>query len=181
MGGDLPPVRFESLGAGHNCSGFACTNREITEWVRRNAHKQHNGGSVRVTCAIPENSSRPIGIYALATVAEDVRNLPGVYHRFRATDYFSALQLVWLATDKGFTGCGLGKMMVGQVIVKFADIGSQIGIPHLILSPAEQAKDRLTKFYGDLGFVPYNDGESMFLSLQEAKDAVGKMRSAAGF
>jgi len=172
----LPPVRYVSLDPNHNCSGFECANREITQWVRSKAHKQHSDGSVRVTCAIPEGSTRPIGIYALATVAEDVRNLPGIYHVFRSTNYFSALQLVWLATDKGFTGRGLGKRMVGQVILTFADVGTKIGIPHLILCPAEQNKDELTAFYQGLGFTSYNDGESMFLSLQAATHAVGEMR-----
>ncbi len=147
--------------------------------MRGKAHKAHNDGAVRVTCAIPDGSARPIGIYALATVAEEVRNLPGIYHSFRASNYFSALQLVWLATDKGFVDRGLGKIMVGQVILKFASIGSQIGIPHLILSPATEDKDRLTAFYEGLGFSPYKDGESMFLSLQSAQDAIQKMGGAA--
>jgi GNAT superfamily N-acetyltransferase len=178
LGDELPPLRYASLEPGHNCAGFKCTNREITQWVRKEAHKRHSDGSVRVTCAVPEGSTRPIGIYALATVAEDVSNLPGIYHIFRASNYFSALQLVWLATDKGFTGRGLGKTLVGQVILKFVDIGSQIGLPHLIVTPAQQDKEELTDFYGELGFTPYNDGESMFLSLQAAQHAVVAMRAA---
>jgi GNAT superfamily N-acetyltransferase len=132
-----------------------------------------------VTCAVPRDSARPIGVYALATVAEDVGNLPAIYHPFRSSNFFSALQLVWLATDKGFTGRGLGKLMVGQVIRVFADVGTKIGLPHLILVPAAEDRVRLTKFYSELGFTTYNDGESMFLSLQSAKDAIQKAEEAA--
>lgn len=134
---------------------------------------------MRVTCAIPEGSVRPIGVYALATVAEEMSNLPGVYHRFRSNKHFSALQLVWLATDRGFEGRGLGSLMVGQVIRKFAEVGNQIGLPHLIVIPANEDHERLMRFYSLLGFSAYNDEEGMFLSLQSATDAIEKVQAAA--
>lgn len=179
MGEPLPPVRFEPLNEGHNCGGFSCTNPEITNWVQNSAHRDHAKGGVRVTCAFFEGQNRPVGVYALATVAEAVENLPGYfYHRFRSGQYFSALQLVWLATDRGFTGRGLGKLMVGHAIRRFADIGTQIGIPHLILIPADQDKERLTEFYAGLGFSQYSDGAGMFLSLQSVRDAIEKQSGA---
>lgn len=82
------------------------------------------------------------------------------------------MHLVWLATDKGFVQRGLGALMVGQVITIFADTGTKAGIPHLILTPAEEDKERLTRFYGGLGFGFYNDDESMFLSIEDARNAV---------
>lgn len=125
----------------------------------------------------PSKPDRPMGVYALATVAEEVSNLPGRYHLFRAGDFFSALQLVWLATDKAFEGRGLGELMVGRVIQTFAEIAPVIGLPHLIVLPDPKDHERLTKFYGKLGFTPYKDGEAMFLPVQAAVDAVNAERA----
>lgn len=179
MGDGLPHIEFTSLIAEHDCSGFDCANKEITQWVRKKAIKDHRPGAMHVTCAIPKGGSRPIGIYALSTVAEEVANLPGQNYRlFRSGKHFPALHLVWLATDKGFANQGLGKLMVGKVITIFADIGTRVGIPHLILTPAEQDKDRLTSFYESLGFETYNDDASMFLSIETARTVVDQMKHA---
>lgn len=181
MGEDLPPIRFEPLCDSHNCSGFRCTNREINKWVEKKASKEHKPGVLHVTCALPEGQQRPIGVYAVSTVAEETRNLPGhAYRTFRAGKHFPALHLVWLATDHLFEDRGLGKIMVGQVIRQFATIGAQIGIPHLILTPAEEAREKLVNFYGKLGFELYNDGESMHLSIDKAIDAISKAANRLG-
>jgi ribosomal protein S18 acetylase RimI-like enzyme len=161
-----------------DCGGFKCTNHEINKWVAKKALQEHAPGVMHVTCATPKDENRPIGIYAISTVAEEMANLPGRrYRRFRAGNHFPAMHLVWLATDHGFEDRGLGKLMVGQVIRQFADIGARIGIPHLILTPAAQDKDKLLAFYERLGFIPYADGESMHLSIEDALDAVEKARA----
>lgn len=155
-----------------------CRNSEINKWFAGKAKKEHASGAVRVTCAVEKGRhDRPIGFYALATVAEEVSNLPGRYHPFRGGDYFSALQLVWLAVDNGFEDLGLGSLMVGQVTRLFAQIGPVIGLPHLIVVPAEDDYDRLVAFYRKLGFQPYKDGEAMFLPLPFAVDALQKMQA----
>ena len=134
---------------------------------------------MHVTCAIPNGENRPIGVFAVSTVAEEVANLPGRNYRlFRSGKHFPAMHLVWLATDHGFVDRTLGSLMVGQVIRLFARVGAEIGIPHLILTPATQDKERLIRFYNDLGFQLYNDGESMHLSIDDAIDAVKKASKA---
>jgi hypothetical protein len=140
----LPAIQFEPLSDGHDCSGFRCSNNEINQWVARKARKEHTPGVMHVTCAIPRGEGRPIGVYALSTVAEEISNLPGKNYRlFRSGKHFPAMHLVWLATDMGFEDRGLGKTMVGRVIRQFAELGTQMGIPHLILTPANQDKIKL--------------------------------------
>lgn len=176
---ELPPFKFAPLCERMKRGGLTCRNAEINKWFSRDAYKQHGRGSVRVTCAVAEDKpDRPLGFFALATVAEETSNLPGVYHPFRSGHYFSALQLVWLATDKEFESRGLGTIMVGSVIRAFATIGNTIGLPHLIVIPAKENKERLQGFYAKLGFEPYKDGEAMFLSLQAAIDTVERVRRA---
>src|SRR5690242_12639086 len=120
-GGELPPLEFGPVRTSTNCRGFCCDSREIDRWFERRALKHHEGGLVTVTCAYEVGRpKRPLGFYALATVAEEVRSLPGRYFPHRGGDHFSALHLVWLATDKGFIRRGLGELMVGRVIRTFA-------------------------------------------------------------
>lgn len=172
-GGELPPLDFGPICRTTNCRGFRCVSRDINRWLERRGFKDHEAGAVTVTCAYePGHPNRPLGFYALATVAEEVRSLPGRYFPYRGGDHFSALQLVWLATDNGFTRRGLGELMVGRVIRTFANVGPQIGLPHLIVIPDPEDHERLTRFYGRLGFSPYRDGESMFLPVQSAVQAV---------
>lgn len=175
----LGPIELSPIGRGTVCAGLKCNNREIDEWFSKKALKEHRNRHIRVTCAHEDGKpDRPLGFYALATVAEETTSLPGRYHAFRGGEYFSALQLVWLATDKGFAGRGLGSLMVGDVIRKFAEIGQIIGLPHLIVVPARQDHDRLTDFYKNLGFSPYKSGEAMFLPLQSAVETVQRMQDA---
>ena len=133
---------------------------------------------MRVTCAVEEGvPHRPIGFYALAAVVEKVSNLPANHHPFRGDGHFSALQLVWLATDNGFVRRGLGERMVGRAITTFAQIGSLIALPHLIVVPDPNDHDRLTRFYTKLGFSTYKDGEAMFLPLKSAVQAVNEIEA----
>lgn len=172
-GGGLPPLEFGPIQRSTNCRGFCCVNRDINRWFCRKALKEHSDGLVTVTCVFEAGRpKRPLGFYALATVPEEVRSLPGRYFPYRGGDHFSALQLAWLATDNGFIRRGLGELMVGRVIRTFASVGPQIGLPHLIVIPDPEDHGRLTRFYGRLGFTPYRGGESMFLPLQSAVQAV---------
>jgi len=68
-------------------------------------------------------------------------------------------------------------MMVGRIIREFADIGARAGIPHLILTPAAQEREKLIRFYQNMGFTAYKDNESMYLSIEDAIDGVRKMES----
>jgi len=176
---ELPPIEFVSIGEDTNCAGLKCTNTEINRWFEKSALKEHLSGSLRVICAVEQGiSHRPLGFYAIASVAEETANLPGLYHRFRKAEHFSALQLVWLATDKGFVDRGLGALMVGEVTRMFASVGPLVAMPHLIVIPHKQDHERLVKFYGDLGFKRYKDGEAMFLSVQAAVDGEAKIQAA---
>lgn len=177
-GDPLPSINFIPIGERMVRRGFRCASRDINSWFERKALKEHISGCVRVNCAVEDGlPHRPIGFYALAVVVEEVSNLPGSYHPFRGGGHFSALQLVWLATDRGFVRRGLGERMVGRAITTFAQIGPLIALPHLIVVPDPKDHDRLTRFYTKLGFTSYKDGEAMFLPLQSAVQAVSDIEA----
>jgi hypothetical protein len=111
----------------------------------------------------------PVGFYSVASVAEEVRNLPGRYHGFGRGEYFPCLQLVYLAVHGPQKGRGIGLSMAGAVTELFAQVGPLIGIPHLILVPIN---DEVIPFYeNQLGFTCYMNRSRMYLPLQAALDA----------
>lgn len=166
-----PPLDYRYLSDATKRAGFSCRNADIDRWFSRDALKAHRTGSIVVVCASqPDAPDRPIGFYALATVAEEFARLPNVgpRHRLREGTHFSALQLVWLAVDHGFQGRGFGSRLMGQVIRTFAEVAPRIGLPALIVVPDEANYGVLKHFYESLDFQEYVGGGTMFLPLQVA-------------
>lgn len=83
---------------------FSCGEREIDRWFAREALREHQRGVILTTCAYLPKGEIPIGFYAVATVAEDVKNLSAAYHRFGGSGYFPCLQLVYLAVHRTYQG-----------------------------------------------------------------------------
>ena len=176
--GERARIAFADISSKVVCRGFQCRSRDITAWFAKRALKEHEAGRARVTCAVDaDRPHRPLGFYALATVAEEVRALQGRYQPFRSNDHFSALHLTFLATDKGFEDRGIGTRMVARAIRTFAEVAPRIGLPHLIVIPDPADIERLTDFYSKLGFAPYRGGEAMFLSQQAAVEAIEHERA----
>lgn len=150
-------------------SRFCCGAKSVNDYLRKEAWKKHTRGQHRVTHASLADERALCGYFALATVAEEVGKLPGQYQLFGTGDHFPCLQLVWLGVDTTMQGRGIGKTLVGSVIQTFAQVGSVIGLPHLILVPID---DDVKPFYRGLNFEDYDGGKKMFLPLQTAIDAV---------
>ncbi len=171
---EVSSLHFDYLDASTKRGGFRCGVSDIDNWFHRKALKAHVEGSIVVICATdPAVPARPLGFYALATVAEETRRLPSFSpkHRIRSGEYFSALQLVWLGVDLGFRGRGVGTRLMREGLRTFADVGPRIGLPALIVVLHPNNFERLTGFYRDLGFEDYADGGTMFLPLQRALQA----------
>jgi|GEM_PF-2917611 len=66
-------------------------------------------------------------------------------------------------------GARIGLAMLGRVVTLFAEFGSEIGLPHLIVVPISEDVKR---FYRKMGFEDYDGGSRMFLPLQVARAAV---------
>jgi GNAT superfamily N-acetyltransferase len=60
---------------------------------------------------------------------------------------------------------GYGTIVLGEIVRVFAEVGSAIGMPAMILTPINEDAKR---FYKRLGFEPYDRGQRMFLGLEAA-------------
>lgn len=150
--------------------GFSCGERELDQFFARKALKVHHEGTILTTCAYLPGIAAPVGFFSIASVAEEVANLPGKYHRFGKGEHFPALQLVYLAVHRRHQGRDIGISMAGAVIELFASAGQTLGLPQLILVPINE---QVIPFYEEqLGFTCYNNRCRMYLSLLEAVDAM---------
>lgn len=116
-------------------TGFACGEHEIDSWFAKEALKEQDKGTILTTCAYLPGVASPVGFYALASVAEEVKSLKGEYHRFGQGHHFPCLQLVFLAVHVRYQRQQIGTSMVGAVTSLFAEVGPKIGLPHMILVP----------------------------------------------
>lgn len=166
-------LSYQPIEASTITSGFRCGARELDQFFAKKAKKQHERGTILTTCAFLPGIGAPVGFYSIASVAEEIQNLPDrPYHRLGDCDHFPALQLVYLAVHHAHQGRGIGSAMAGAVIELFANVGQTIGIPYLILVPIN---DEVIPFYEDqLGFICYRDRCRMHLPL---RDAVLAMRT----
>ena len=150
--------------------GFRCGEPTLDQFLARKAWKHHQRGTILTTCAYLPGMIAPVGFYSIASVAEEVRNLPGSYHLLGRGEYFPALQLVYLAVRRDHQRREIGTSMAGAVTELFAEIGPKIGLPHLILVPINEG---VVAFYEDqLGFTCYMNRGRMYLPLQSALDAM---------
>jgi GNAT superfamily N-acetyltransferase len=163
--GAVPSIGYKPLNKAACQSQFKCGATSIDKYFAREAWKQHTGGVHRVTYGHLEGSTAPAAFFSLACVTEEISKLKGPYHPFGGADRFPCLQLVWLGVHKALQGQKIGSLMVGKVVEIFANVGAQIGLPHLVLVPISED---VKPFYLSLGFREYDDGKRMFLPLQSA-------------
>lgn len=167
-GEPAPEIELHQLTRAATKSRFCCGEQSVNKYFRSEAWKKHEIRQHRITVACLANNETPCGYFSVATVAEEIGKLPGTYHLFGAGKHFPCLQLVWIGVDKRMQRKKIGTALVGQVIQLFADVGSSIGLPHLILVPIDQD---VKAFYAGLGFIEYDGGKRMFLPLQTAIEA----------
>lgn len=168
-------LEYRDLCADTDTAKFICGDAEIDKWFRTKSHRDHFSGKHIVTCARFDGEEPVIGFYALSSVVEDAKKLPGVaFFPFSSDRFFPCVQLVYLAVHKPIQRRGYGAIIMGQVIRTFANVGAAIGIPALIVTPLN---DDAKRFYTSLGFEPYERGTRMFLPLQTALAAVEGLAS----
>lgn len=175
----MAEITYKPLDNETRRDNFLCGDGDIDKWFRKKALKDHSAHKHMVTCAHLDNANDPIGFYALSSVIEEANKLPGVhFFPFGGTRHFPCVQLVYLAVQKPFQRNGelrAGSTIMGDVVRTFAQVGSLIGIPALILTPISR---EVAEFYRLLGFEFYDKNTRMFLPVQSAIAAVAEAEEA---
>ena len=166
--GEVPSVDFWSLTDKTDTTKFCCGEKQVNDFFRSDAKKFHRRTSHRVTCASVAGNGSIAGFYSLASVTEEIKKLPGNYARFGQGGEFPCLQLAWIGVQRSMQKSNIGLAMLGKIVSTFAEVGMQIGLPHMIVVPINEDVKR---FYRKMDFEEYDGGKRMFLSLQIARDA----------
>jgi hypothetical protein len=176
----LREIEYHSLTAETIRDGFSCGDAEIDKWFRNKSLSSHTTRKHLVTCAsFADEPANVIGFYALSTVVEEVSKLPGVpFFPLNTSRFFPCLQLVYMAmrTDLQRHEDSHGTAVLGEVVRTFAEIGEQIGMPAMILTPMNADASR---FYKRWGFAPYDKNTKMFLPLKTALETFAAAEAEA--
>lgn len=155
---------------------LVCGEGEIDKWFRNKAWSDHEIGKHITTCARFDPDDDVMGFYTLSTVVEDAKNLPGMPFFSLGGNHFPCLQLVYLAVDKPHQRQGHGRAIIGELILKFAQVGDAVGIPAMIVAPINDDAKRL---YVDMGFEPYSRHGRMFMPLKTAVATLREIETEA--
>ncbi|SFO02014.1 hypothetical protein [Sphingomonas sp. OK281] len=169
----MPEIEYRDLSDTTDFANFVCGDSEIDKWLRNDARKHHGQRKHLVTFAsFGDAPDSVVGFYALSAVVEKVANLGGdvPFFAFQDASRCPCLQLTYMAMQKEHQAQDHGTLLLANVIRTFARLGSEIGIPALIVAPGSE---RARKFYIDRGsFEPYAKGGGLFLPLRVATSIV---------
>lgn len=124
-------------------------------------------------------AAEPLGFYAICLVLESDRLLfgGGPIRNRALRGVYPALHLEYLAVAKEFQGSGIGSDMMSKALAVYRRAIVDFGVPVMTLVPL---RNKLVKFYSDLGFVPYGGhvGERrMMLTAHQAMAAYEKAQA----
>jgi ribosomal protein S18 acetylase RimI-like enzyme len=177
----LPAIAYRPLRRDTRCDKFVCGDAEIDKWFRKHAYRDHCESKHVVTCAYIEGHEEDVvGFYALSSVIEDAKKLPEVkFFPFGGTAYFPCIQIVYIGVQKDFQrqpDLRVGSIILGHIVKQFAELGTLIGMPALIVTPMNA---QVANFYGRIGFAHYDNNTRMVLPLRLAVETVEQARAEA--
>lgn len=162
-------IEYRPLSEGTLRTGFISGDSDIDRWFLKKAWQDHSSRKHVVTCAsFEEADAAVIGFFALSTVVESAANLGAEVPFFAYQDARNCpcLQLTYMAIHKDHQCKEHGTLVLARVVQEFAHVGTQIGIPALIVMPGTA---RARRFYDERGgFTGYAKGAGMFMPLQTA-------------
>lgn len=148
-------------------SKFDCGVKEVNSWFRQKTSKHHGRYTYRTHTAHLRGNDNPCGFYTLRLANGDAKYLsPEDSARHGPTDNFPAVQLTYIGVEKYQQGCGIGRILMGDVIDKFYNIANLAGAFALTLVAID--KDT-AEFYRRLGFTAYGPNKDRPMMLLPAK------------
>lgn len=143
-------VRFQApqpLLPTYRCDGFACSERELDDWLMRRAYANQLSGASR-TFVVVDADQTVVGYYALAAgaVSHQVAT-PAV--RRNMPDPVPVMVLARLAVDQRAQGVKLGASLLQDAVKRCALVSQHAGIRALLVHALH---DRAKQFYEHYGF-----------------------------
>jgi GNAT superfamily N-acetyltransferase len=129
----------EPLADRHLIDEFRCTEPDLERWLKQRARRNQREGASRtfVVC----QGLRVAGYYSLAAGAVAHAAAPGNIRR-NMPDPVPVMVLGRLAVDAGWAGCGVGRGLLRDAILRTVRIAGETGVRALLahaISPAAKA------------------------------------------
>jgi len=158
----------EKLDASHDVSQFECGESSLDNWLKLRALQNEEVGASRtyVLCAGQEIA----GYYALATGAISHDEATGKIRR-NMPNPVPVMILGRLAIASKFQGCGIGKALLRDAVLRVVQAAEIAGIRAILV---HAISDQAKHFYEKHGFVPSPaDPMTLMITVAEASRILG--------
>lgn len=166
MGGGLgPPVRLAEA-AGCEISAFVSGEPGLDDWFKRRAL---SGEGRHARTYVILSGTRVAAYYCLSAGSVPLADFPSAKYRRNAPDPVPVLVLGRVAVDEEFQGRGLGSSILRHCLRQYLAAADIIGVRALVVHPLN---DRVSAFYGSVGFLPMGGSEpAMFMPTETVEKA----------
>ena len=142
----------EPLTGAHVVSAFSCGKPSLDRWLQVRALSNQEKGFTAVM--VVHEDSRVIGYYGLAPTSIVPAQLPRSIRTGQPPDPVPCLLLGQLATDKGWTGKGIGTGLLRHALQRCVTAAHLIGGRALVVNAMD---DEAAAFWNRRGFLPSKD------------------------
>ncbi len=162
----------EPLTAAHDLSEFSCGKPSLDRWLQTRALSNQEKGFTAVL--VIHEANRVIGYYGLAPTAVIPSTLPRAIRTGQPPDPVPCLLLGQLATDRNWTGKGIGTGLLKHALQRCVTAAGLIGGRALIVNAVDsEAAD----FWKRRGFIPSKD--DALVLFRSIADIAASIRAAS--
>jgi GNAT superfamily N-acetyltransferase len=157
------------IAADDDTSSFDSGEPPLDDYLRQRALANHVQGASR--CFVTCRAGRVVGYYALASASVQHRDVAGKVRR-NMPDPVPVILLSRLAVDREEQGCGLGKHLLRDAILRSVAASEIIGVRALLV---HALNDAACAFYAHFDFEPSpTDPLHLLLLMKDARAASGR-------
>lgn len=153
------------LDASHERKPFACGNKALDQYLKRQARQDVQRRICRVyVAADPSEPSSILGFYTLSSCSIELTQLPESRARKLPKHPVPTALLGRLAVSQSHQGEGIGSMLLANAIRRTLAVSHEIGMYAMVV---DAINDEARRFYERYGFCPLQStGRRLFLPLQ---------------
>lgn len=138
----------ELLVSYHKYDEFVCDEPELTFWLKHRARRNQLSGTSRVFVICAPGTERVIGYYSLSTGSVECSQASRTL-RQKMPEPLPVMVLGRLAIDSGWTGKGLGTVLLQDAVMRCQNLYHNIGVEVVLV---QVMSDVARDFYIHHGF-----------------------------
>ncbi len=160
---------IELLEKRHDRKSFDCGNEELDRYLKTLARQHHEQGFVKTYVAVEAGQSTVLGYFAVSMGNVLLQDLDESIVSRLPKHPMPVLHLARLATDKRYTGKGIGSMLLSYAANLALAVSQTVGVHALELVAID---DEAYGYYLRRGFLPLKgDGMRLYAPLATIRAA----------